>query len=406
MSIKVFDFFSGCGGTSAGLRQARYLDKKFEVVLGLDNNADAAETFQKNFRRAKFKVGDIRAIKCEDIQEVIDECREHPLLFTGCAPCQPFSTKNSSRGNREDTRSNLLQEFGRFIEYFKPDYILVENVPGIQEIRPGTPGPLNEFLELLHCNGYKYQVDVLKSQDYGVPQRRARLIVLATRHGNIRLPKPTHGPGRKPYVTAWEVIKDLPKVAAGEKHPSVANHQTQSLTPLNLKRIKATPSGGDRRDWPDDLWLDCHKGRNNEGKFDGHMDVYGRIRKDQPMGALTTRFISISNGRFGHPEQDRALTVREAAYLQTFPKDFEFCGPLGSTAVQVGNAVPVLLAQRLGEVILRHATEHGLNATRPARKKKTILEGQEQATLAYLQRGAIRSRQRGIIQDELSAGLT
>ena len=379
MSIKVFDFFSGCGGTSAGLRQARYSDKKFEIVFGLDNNTDAADTFKKNFKRAKFKTGDIRTVKCEELQEIVDGCEGHPLLFAGCAPCQPFSTKNSSRGIGEDKRRDLLQEFGRFVEHFKPDYVLVENVPGIQEIRPGTPGPLNEFLELLGRNGYRYKVGVLKSQDYGVPQRRARLIVLATRHGNIHLPETTHGPGKKAYVTAWEVIKDLPKVDAGEKHPTIPNHQTQALTPRNLERIKATPAGGDRRDWPDALWLDCHKGRNNEGKFDGHMDVYGRIRKDQPMGALTTRFISISNGRFGHPVQDRALTVREAAYIQTFPKSFEFCGPLGSTAVQVGNAVPVLLAQRLGEVILRHATEKGLNATRSPRKKKAIRVEEEKA---------------------------
>jgi len=176
-------------------------------------------------------------------------------------------------------------------------------------------------------------------------------VLLASCHGAIRLPGRTHGPDLKPVSTVGEWIDDLPPINAGEAHPTIPNHCAGALGERNLRRIRASGEGGGRLDWPSDLVLDCH--RNHAG----HEDVYGRMRRDAPAPVLTTKCTSLSNGRFGHPLQDRAISVREAASLQTFPRDFTFVGGLRSTSRQVGNAVPVMLAQRLGEAVTDHIDE-------------------------------------------------
>jgi DNA (cytosine-5)-methyltransferase 1 len=360
MPAKVFDFFSGCGGTSAGLRQSG-----MDIVFALDVDEDSAATFQKNFPDATFINEDIRQVQTDRLEALIAQCEDQPLVFAGCAPCQPFSVQNRARKNKDklDARINLLSEFGRFVTRFLPDYVLVENVPGLQT-KMGDEGPFKEFVTLLSELGYAYEARVVRSQDYGVPQRRARLVLIASRHGAIDLPPPTHGLNAtppQPYANAWDAIRHLPPLEAGERHETVFNHVSAALSELNLKRIRATPEGGDRRNWPSNLLLECHKRVDARGTgANVHMDVYGRIRKDQPASGLTTRCISLSNGRFGHPEQDRALSVREAAYLQTFEHDFVFVGTANSTARQVGNAVPVLMAQRIGDHVVHHARLHGL----------------------------------------------
>jgi DNA (cytosine-5)-methyltransferase 1 len=375
LTVKVFDFFSGCGGTSAGLRAAG-----MQIMMGLDFDRDSASTFKTNFPEADFIDGDIRQIGFERLAPLVTACAGHPTLFAGCAPCQPFSKQNQRKG--KDERIDLLAEFGRFVAHFKPDYVLVENVPGMQNYvlvddkssgksakvgkgKQSTPdeyAPFKLFTTLLDENGYQHKASVISSQDYGVPQRRTRLVLIATRYGTIDLPGPTHGPNAskpQPYLDAWSAIKHLPALRAGESHPNIENHACAGLSELNLKRMKATPEGGDRRNWTEDLKLECHKKADavkTKGKSAVHMDVYGRIRKNQPASGLTTRCISLSNGRFGHPDPDqhRALSVREAACLQTFPPNFVFVGSLNSTAKQVGNAVPVLLAQCLGMQVLEH----------------------------------------------------
>jgi len=340
--IKVFDFFSGCGGTSEGLRQAG-----MDIVLGMDINTDAAQTFQRNFPKASFICADIREVKEDAIAEYIRTCGDAPLLFCGCAPCQPFSKQNGDK-KENDQRRDLLDEFGRFVRHFKPHFVFCENVPGLQTI-PNSKGPFARLLALLAELEYHFVHSVLDSQDYGVPQRRSRLVLIASRSGKIELPKATHGPDRKnPHSTVGEWIKGLRALEQGEADPKDPAHHASSLSPLNLKRIKATPPGGSRRDWPDDLVLDCHRYSHNS-----HSDVYGRLRENQPASAMTTRCVSLSNGRFGHPRQDRAITVREAACLQTFPRHFVFCGSKTSMACQVGNAVPVLLARTFGKQFMR-----------------------------------------------------
>lgn len=343
--IKVVDFFSGCGGTSAGLRAAG-----MEIILGIDNDPDAKATFRSNFPNASFIGRDIRKIRTSDLQRHVSVNRQFPLLFCACAPCQPFSKqRHEKRGN--DERASLLWQFVRFVRRYKPEFIVVENVPGLQKFA-GENESFERFVSKLKSLGYHVRSGVVESRKYGVPQRRRRLVVMASLLGPVTFPKPTHGPRERgqPYVTVWQSIGALPPIPAGGQHPEIANHRAAGLSPLNLERIRATPEGGSRIDWPEHLRLNCHT-----NGYNGHSDVYGRMRKDAPASGLTTRCVSLSNGRFGHPTQDRAISVREAACLQTFPLDFEFHGSLNSMARQVGNAVPVLLAERFGQRFVSHA---------------------------------------------------
>jgi DNA (cytosine-5)-methyltransferase 1 len=348
MKIGVFDFFSGCGGTSAGLQAAG-----MEIVLGIDVDPDAGATFRWNFPQAHFLRADLTRLRPGRIKKLVEERRDGPILFCGCAPCQPFSKQCPRRNMAKDERVPLLSHFGRFVRYFKPEFVLVENVPGLQDISR-DPGPLPKFLNLLTGLGYHFATNTVDCRDYGVPQKRRRLVLLGSRLGNIDLPAKTHGTdsGLAAFSTVGQWISELPPIEAGEDCPLVLNHRAAMLSPLNLRRINATPPGGTRLDWPKELALACHS------RHSGHTDVYGRLRMDQPASALTTRCISLSNGRFGHPVQNRALSVREAASLQTFSRDFRFFGNLNSMARQIGNAVPTLLAKCLAEPFIRCAESY------------------------------------------------
>ena len=345
MKVRVFDFFSGCGGTSCGFAQAG-----MDIAFGMDIDADSAQTFQKNFPKADVLRADIKTLDPSILTPYMAD-RSGPTLFCGCAPCQPFSRQNRNRGG-DDHRTNLLAEFGRFVRAWLPDFVFVENVPGMQRLLEAE-GPFPAFASMLSELGYQHTSGVLPALWFGVPQTRERFVMLASRWGPISLPEPTHGPGRQigNFATVREWIADLPPIAAGETHPDDPNHRAAALSKINLKRISATPEGGGRKDWPKRLWLECHKGHR------GHSDVYGRLSWGAPASGLTTRCISYSNGRFGHPDQDRAISAREAASLQTFPRDYLFSGSLESRARQIGNAVPPLMAMRIGEHFLRHADD-------------------------------------------------
>ena len=338
--IKVFDFFSGCGGTSCGFQQAG-----LDIVLGLDFDKDAANTYRNNFPKASFIEGDIRTLNVDVLHPWIAN-RDSPILFSGCAPCQPFSRQNQNKV-KTDPRKSLLAEFGRFVEYWLPDYVFIENVPGMQRMK-GDTGPLKGFKALLKKLGYGFDVKILPALWFGVPQTRERLVLLASRHAEICLPEPTHGAGKAPFTTVRDWIGDLAPLAAGETDSKDPSHQAAALSELNLTRIASTPEGGGRQHWPQNLLLECHKNHK------GHTDVYGRLAWSKPASGLTTRCISYSNGRFGHPEQNRAISVREAANLQTFPTNFVFTGNLNSKARQIGNAVPPLMAQCVGNSIKDH----------------------------------------------------
>ncbi len=341
--MQAIDFFCGCGGTSAGLRQAG-----IRILAGIDCDWEAGLTFRKNFPEAEFFQEDIRNMHSSMLERLIERDRKAPLLFSACAPCQPFSKQKTTR-RKKDSRTILLDEFHRFVKVFRPEYIFLENVPGLQAVKARS-GPLIRFTRLLESLGYSFDLKSPESKTYGVPQIRRRLVLVASIVGDLSIPPPTHGPGtpNEDFESVWDWIEDLPAIRAGEAHRSIPNHRAAALSETNLRRISSTPEGGGRLDWPEELKLDCHKNHT------GHTDVYGRLHKDKPSAALSTRCISLSNGRYGHPTQNRAISAREAARLQTFNDDFIFEGSLNSVARQIGNAVPVRLAATFGQ----HFTDH------------------------------------------------
>lgn len=319
------------------------------IEFGLDLEPEASETFRRNFPDAKFVEKDIAEVDPAAVAYDL-QLRPGPLLVSACAPCQPYSSFVGRR--TADPRRTLLLRLLPFIRVLKPTFIFVENVPGLKAARANA-GTFSRFCKALRESGYHVTSEVVDCQHYGVPQRRRRLVILASRLGPIEIPKRTHGPGGdRDLSTVWEWIGNLPAIEAGEIHPEIPNHQASAVTETNLRRLRATPPGGGRVDWPPELWLDCHKGHS------GHCDVYGRMRADAPAPVLTTKCTSISNGRFGHPFEDRPISVREAACLQTFPRNFVFSGSIKSSTRQVGNAVPVLLARKMGEVFVNQYRNH------------------------------------------------
>jgi len=342
MSVDVVDFFCGCGGTSAGLKAAG-----MTVLAGLDLDKGSAATYRANFPTAAFLERDIRGVQPGEISKAITRSPDSPLLLSACAPCQPYTNFHRKSSSRREERTLLLCLLP-FVDHLSPECIFVENVPGLHKVKGAST--FNRFVAALGRRGYQVDWRIVDCCSYGVPQRRRRLVLLASKRGSLVVPSPTHGskPGLQPYSTVREWIEDFPRLADGETDPDVPNHQASKLTPLNLRRLRATPTGGGRADWPPELRLECHR------EHDGHSDVYGRMSWDAPAPVLTTKCTSISNGRYGHPEQDRPISVREAAALQTFPADFEFVGKIKSSTRQVGNAVPVLLATAMGTAVHAH----------------------------------------------------
>jgi len=350
VAVRVYDFFSGCGGASCGFQSAG-----MKISFALDHNADAEASFKANFPDAHFESADIRAVNINAIQRRIKSEQPIPVLFTGCAPCQPFTRHNTNRPEySRDERVPLLLHFACLVEKCCPDLVFVENVPGLQKLDSDSQ-PFGHFLSRLDTAGYSVDYRAVRLARYGIPQSRRRLVLVASRHGDIRLPDETHGPGtpNNQYATVRDWISHLPAIRAGERHGEVLNHIAANLSARNMERVKATPEGGGHRDWPDHLRLKCHK------DFSGYTDVYGRMSWNAPASGLTTRCVSYSNGRFGHPEQNRAISIREAACLQTFPENFVFAGGITSMARQIGNAVPVRLAELVGQRFIQHLKDAG-----------------------------------------------
>lgn len=338
VKINAIDFFCGCGGTSAGLQKCG-----INILAGIDFDKNAIATYKTNFPNSEAINIDIKKLSILKIKQLLTPHKNDIIVFAACAPCQPFSKQNQNKTNKDDDRISLLDEFHRFVKYFLPDYILLENVPGMQKI---LNGPFTKFINLLDMLGYQYDTAVKNAMNYGVPQSRKRLVLIASRHGFIKLPNETHGINKLSYKTVRDCIAKYPPIKAGEEHPFIPNHRAANLSPKLLERINVLKEGEDRRKWSPDLELKCHK------KHTGHTDVYGRLTWDKPSVTLTTKCTSLSNGRFGHPVQNRALSVREAAAIQTFDDNFIFCGSLVSMAKQVGNAVPVDFACALGQQIV------------------------------------------------------
>ena len=340
--MKAFDFFCGAGGLTHGLRNAG-----IEVTTGIDNDIRCRLTYENNNDGAKFIRKDIADVELDDLELDKPLPKSNKVLFAGCAPCQPFSSHR--KDSRQRPEATLLSQFGRLVCVARPDYVLLENVPGLAKVRGFST--FRRFLNMLDKFNYRYIFSFLDAQYYGVPQKRRRLVLLAARRQQVSLPEPKYGDNLRPVKTVRDAIADFPPIAAGECHPTVLNHVAARITKINLKRLQATPiDGGDRRAWPPNLHLACHA--NNHL---GHTDVYGRMHWDRPAPALTGKCASISNGRYGHPEQNRAISLREAAALQSFPNKYKFFGYNKNISTQIGNAVPVKFAEELGRHILQLA---------------------------------------------------
>jgi len=345
--MKALDFFCGAGGLTRGL-----LDAGIQVLAGIDADANCRETYVRNNPHATFLHYDISSLDKSTLRQQLGSLDANELLIAGCAPCQPFSKQrklkqvNERNKVRRESDAKLLGELARIIEAIKPAHVLVENVPGLRKI-PGF-STYRRFIRMLRSNGYVFDEAVLDAKHFAVPQTRRRFVLLASRTRQVTLPKATHGPGLKPYKTVRESISHLPPIAAGSRSPIIPNHVAACLSELNIRRIAGTPvDGGDRRSWSKSLVLDCHK-----DNYEGHSDVYGRMFWNRPAPTLTSKCNSLSNGRYGHPEQNRAISLREAASLQTFPDSYIFHGLDQQIARQIGNAVPVAFARALGSALL------------------------------------------------------
>jgi len=338
--IIAVDFFCGAGGLTRGL-----LDGGIAVKKGFDNDPGLKDTYEKNNPGAAFFSKDICKVTKEDVLEGLNT-KDNFLLLAGCAPCQPFS-RLLRKNKREDSRANLLLQFGRLVSEVRPDFVFVENVPGLKNGKGKMI--FSQFEGILKKERYFFISNILDAKDYGVPQKRKRLVLLASRHFEIGIPPATHGlldKNRLPYVTVKDAIARFPIIRAGDKHKDIPNHECRDLSELNKKRLKhIKKNGGTRLDLPKRLRLKCHK------KHNGHTDVYGRMKWDDVSPTLTCKCNSISNGRFGHPTQLRAISVREAAALQTFQDNYIFYGNMSENSKWVGNAVPPLFARYLAEGI-------------------------------------------------------
>lgn len=335
--IKAIDLFCGVGGLTCGLQQAG-----IPVVAGFDLDADCEYAYTHNNagRFIKKSIDDVTGI---ELQQLYGDAQVKVLV--GCAPCQPFSRHQKDkyhRSNHKDWR--LLYQFGRIIAECKPDIVSMENVPELIHEKVFI-----DFLETLKTEGYYVTYSVVNAADYGVPQRRKRLLLLGSRSGDIKLISPTHSHPK----TVIEAIGSLPPVSAGEVCATDVLHRSANLSNINLNRIKNSRPGGTWRDWPEDLRLACHL----KEKGATYSSVYGRMRWDAPAPTITTQFTIFGTGRFGHPIQNRALTLREGAILQSFPSTYSFINPknpisFSKIARQIGNAVPPRLGEIIGKSIL------------------------------------------------------
>ena len=340
--MRAIDLCCGAGGLTAGLRRAGW-----DVAAGIDVDTDVGATYTSNNPEAVFMPADLRAVTDEAIRTLAGPVSSPELLLAGCAPCQPFSKQRRRGRPRERGEATVLGQFARLVRALEPKVVLMENVPGIAAV-PGFSS-FRRFLKTLGECGYECDHGILNARAFGVPQHRRRYVLLAARGSAAALPSPANEPGPD-AVTVRTTIERFPAIDAGEGEPSIPNHYAARLSARNLARMRATPAdGGSRRDWPDDLTLECHR------KTLGFSDVYGRMWWDRVAPTLTSRCNSLSNGRFGHPEQNRAISLREAAALQTFPDDYQFFGPKNRVASWIGNAVPVKFAEVLGKAAMTAA---------------------------------------------------
>lgn len=335
------DSFCGAGGLGFGLQQAG-----FEILLSFDRDPLCIETINKN--KKYFDHPAITADIADMLNgELLNRCnlkRGELFLLAGGPPCQGFSIQR--RGSDIDARNELVLKYGKLINEVFPKYFVMENVTGIVGKRGKSI--LQQLIEDVEQIGYNVHVKLLDAQDFGVPQRRRRYIVIGQRNDigdNYEYPKSTGM-----HCTVREVIGYLPEPPQdGTDHPDFSLHRRDLLSARNLERIRAIKEGQGRDDLPDELLANCHK---IDSSVIGFRSVYGRMAWDDVSPTITARFDSFTRGKFGHPTQDRSISLREGALLQTFPIDFQFVGNKVDVARQIGNAVPPMMAEHIGRSII------------------------------------------------------
>jgi DNA (cytosine-5)-methyltransferase 1 len=347
MRVDAVDLFCGAGGLSYGLKQAG-----INVRAGIDLDPKCDYPYTENMGGAEFLLEDVSKLDANSLARFYDD--KAIKLLAGCAPCQPFSTLRNGTDRKKSEKWPLLGEFGRLVHEIRPDIVTMENVPNLK-----VQSIFTDFVKTLKKEGYHVTSSIVDAALYGLPQRRKRLVLLASLRGPIRLLSPQEiGVTQK---TVFETIGDLPVLKAGETSPDDPLHKARTLSKINLERIKASTPGGTWKEWPEHLQLACHK-KESGSSF---KSVYGRLEWNKTAGTITTQAYNFGTGRFGHPEQDRGLSLRELAILQSFPKDYKFAADdssvdFNSIGRLIGNAVPVDLGFAVGLSIKHHINSENL----------------------------------------------
>lgn len=340
MTFGVVDLFCGVGGLTCGLQKAG-----LNVIAGYDLDSSCEYPYTHN-NNSLFINKNIEEVTGKEIKRLL---RGYDVkILAGCAPCQPFSSHQKDKKDRSKHKDwKLLYQFARLIKESKPHIVSMENVPELEKEKV-----FKDFVDTLKQLKYNVIYKTVNAADYGVPQRRKRLLLLASKLKKIDFIEPTH----KAPVTVRDAIGHLPSIDAGVENNTDRLHITSSLSEVNLKRIQHSKPGGSWKDWPKELVLECHK----KEKGQTYTSVYGRMKWDDVSPTITTQFTGYGTGRFGHPVQDRALTLREGAILQSFPENYSFISPDESIVIknvsrQIGNAVPPKLGEVIGISILKHS---------------------------------------------------
>lgn len=341
-NIEAVDLFCGVGGLTHGLE-----DAGISVRAGFDIDPACQYPYAAN-NAATFVHKSVSELTGAELSQWYTPSAVR--LLAGCAPCQPFSPM-ANTAVKDDKKWSLLGEFARLVREVRPELVTMENVPGVTK-----HAPYQQFASTLKELGYQVDARSVRCSRLGIAQERRRFVLVASLLGSIRLPSDSNL-----YSTVRDAIGHLPRLQAGEEDASDPLHKARALTQINLQRIRASRPGGTWHDWPMELRAPCHQAMSGAS----YKSVYSRMSWDKPAPTMTTQCYSFGTGRFGHPEQDRAITLREAAILQSFPSSYRFVPegqPVHFTSVgrMIGNAVPPKLGFMVGKTLIQHLeSRHG-----------------------------------------------
>lgn len=342
--VEAIDLFCWVWGLTCGLRSAN-----INVLAWLDFDESCKEAYEKN-NNAKFYAADISKFDFSDFKKLYS--KDSIKVLVGCAPCQPFSSHSFKYKKWDsDARWNLIDHFIRAIDELKPDIVSMENVRGL------TKQPIfDEFVEKLKDKkrGYEVDFEVVYCPEYWIPQSRYRLVLIASKIGKIKVPEKTHT--KEKFITVKDVLGKLPDLRAWETYKKDIMHKSLNLTEINIKRIKQSKPKGTWKDWDEELLPNCYR----KPSWATYTSVYWRMSWDDVSPTITTQFFNYGSWRFGHPKENRALSLREWAILQTFPKDYNFWEQIHITKVarQIGNAVPPRLWEVIWDSIVNHVNQN------------------------------------------------